>query len=276
MKPVWFDTSITGFTGAPDLSAFGMHSATLVTSWGFFRTFGKEYDYSHVDFDTCKRVANHPTYWAGRESNMIVLDIETFDLHTHDLPARDNIHDQLIEAVQIYRNAHPGVAIGYYGNLPQVAFYPPLYGSDPIWAQYKPDYETWVKNNKQFLTNLNDETLAVTRKGLCAAVDRVFPSCYHADKIALPMPQNMKWWKAMHDGNVVESLQYQKPIIPYLSPQYQARGEYFDAGVWREMLQHSLDNPNTDGVCIYQAVTAGTKFDASDPWWTETLEIIGK
>ncbi len=52
--------------------------------------------------------------------------------------------------------------------------------------------------------------------------------------------------------------------------------EYFPAGVWEEMLQHSLDNPNTDGVCIYQAVVAGTEFDANAPWWTETLEVIGK
>ena len=79
----------------------------------------------------------------------------------------------------------------------------------------------------------------------------------------------------MHDGNVTESLQYQKPIIAYLSPQYQGRGEYFPAGVWKEMLQHSLDNPHTDGVCIYQSVIAGTAFDISTPWWTETLEVIG-
>lgn len=276
MKPIWFDTSITGFTGTPDLSAFGMHSATLVTSWGFFRAFGKEYDYSHVDFDTCKRVSQDQKFWAGRESDMIVLDIETFDLHTPDLPLRDTIHDQLIEAVQIYRDAHPGVAIGYYGNLPQVAFYPPLYGSDPIWAHYKPYYETWVANNKQVFSNLDDATLEKTQKGLCAAVDRVFPSCYHADKIALPMPANLKWWKAMHDGNITESLQYQKPVIAYLTPQYLGKGEYFPAGVWKEMLLHSLNNKNVDGVCVYQSVTAGTEFDPAANWWTETLEVIGK
>ena len=52
--------------------------------------------------------------------------------------------------------------------------------------------------------------------------------------------------------------------------------EYFPAGVWEEMLQHSLDNPYTNGVCVYQAVTAGTEFDATTPWWIETLQVIGK
>jgi hypothetical protein len=276
MKPIWFDTSINQFKNAPDIKSVGLHSATMMSSWGFFRKLGGEYDYSHIDMETVKRVANDPKFWIGKESNMLVLDFEMLDLHTPDLPLRDHYHDQLIETVQIYREAHPGIAIGYYGELPQIAFYPPLYKTgDPAWAHYKPHYEEWVSNNKHVLTNLDDATLETTRKGLCAAVDRVFPSCYSGRKEPLPMPESLKWWKASHDGNVEESLQYQKPIIPYLTPQYQGRGEYFPAGVWKEMLQHSLNNKNTDGVCIYQSVVAGTEFDPSALWWTETLEAIG-
>lgn len=276
MKPIWFDTSITSYNNAPDLSAFGLHSATLMTAWGFCRKLGGQYDYSHVDIETVKRVANDPVYWIGKESNMLVLDLEIFDLHTTDLPLRDHYHDQLIEAAKIYRNAHPGIAIGYYGLLPQITFYPPLYGSDPAWDHYKPDHDKWIANNKQVLGNLDDATLRKTHKGLCSVVDRVFPSCYHADKKALPMPENMRHWKAMHDGTVKESLRYQKPIIAYLTPQYEGRGELFPVGVWKEMLTHSLANKNVDGVCVYQSVVAGTEFDASAPWWTETLEVIGK
>lgn len=276
MKPVWFDTSITGFKNVPDLKSFGMHSATLMSPWGFFRKLGGVYDYSHIDMETVNRVAHHPEFWIGKENNMLVLDCEMLDLHTPDLPLRDHHHDQLIATVKIYRAAHPGIAIGYYGEFPQVAYYPPLYGTDPGWSHYKPHWETWTRNNKYVLTNLDDETLKETRKGLCAVVDRVFPSCYSGSKAAQPLPATLKHWKAMHDGNVEESLQYQKPIIPYLSPQYQGRGEYFDTGVWREMLQHSLSNKNTDGVCIYQAVVAGTEFDLNAAWWTETLEAIGK
>ncbi len=275
MKPIWFDTSITSYNNAPDLSAFGLHSATLMSSWGFFRKLGSEYDFSHIDMDTCKRVANHPTYWAGKESNMIVLDVEVIDLHSDDLPYRDHVHDQFIEAVQIYRQAHPGVAIGYYSEMPQNAFYPPLYGTDPVWDHYEPYHERWTANNKHVLTNLDDATLNESRKGLCSVVDRVFPSCYSGSKVALPMPENIRWWKLSHDGNIAESLQYQKPIIAYLTPQYQGRGEYFPAGVWKEMLTHSLTNKNVDGVCVYQSVVAGAEFDPSANWWTETLEVIG-
>ena len=76
-------------------------------------------------------------------------------------------------------------------------------------------------------------------------------------------------------GTFAESLQYQKPIIAYLTPQYQGRGEYFPAGAWKEMLTHSLTNKNVDGVCVYQSVVAGAEFDPSANWWTETLEVIG-
>lgn len=277
MKPIWFDTSINSLKNAPDLSAFGMHSATLITAWGFFRKVGGEYDYSHIDMDTVRYAANHPKFWIGKEADMIVLDMESLDLHVADLPLRDVHHDQLIETVQIYRDAHPGIAIGYYSALPQNAFYPPLYMTgDPLWAHYKPHYEEWVANNKHVMTNLDDSTLETTRKGICSVVDRVFPACYSGRNEPLPMPETMQWWKASFDGNITESLQYQKPIIPYLSPQYQGRGEYFPAGVWREMLTHALDHKYVDGVCIYQAVVAGTEFDSTANWWTETLEVIGK
>lgn len=275
MKPIWFDTSITGFANAPDLRTFGMHSATLMTAWGFFRKLGGEYDFSHIDMDTVKRVAQEQKFWDGKESDMVVLNVEALDLHTPDLPLRDHYHDQMIEAVQIYRNAHPGLAFGFYGVLPQNAFYPPLYGTDAVWDHYKPHYDTWVANNKHVLSNLDDLTLETTCKGICSVVDRVFPACYSGSKAALPMPGALKYWKASYDGNVTESLQYQKPIIAYLTPQYQGRGEYFDAGVWREMLQHALNNKCVDGVCIYQAVVAGTAFNPNAAWWTETLEVIG-
>jgi hypothetical protein len=275
MKPIWFDTSIQQFKNAPDIKSVGLHSATMMSSWGFFRKLGGEYDFSHVDMETCKRVANDPQFWIGKEANMLVLDLEVIDLHSDDLPYRDHVHDQFIEAVQIYRNAHPGIAIGYYSELPQNAFYPPLYASgDSVWSHYKTAWETWTKNNKQVLTNLDDATLSVTQKGLCSVVDRVFPSCYSGSKAALPMPENIRWWKLSHDGNIAESLQYQKPIIAYLTPQYQGRGEYFPAGVWTEMLLHSINNKNVDGVCVYQAVVAGTEFDPAANWWTETLAVL--
>lgn len=277
MKPVWFDTSINAFKNAPDLKSFGMQSAALLTAWGFFRQLGGVYDYSHIDMDTVRRTANHPTWWLGKEASMIVLDVESLDLHTPDLPLRDHVHDQLIETVQIYRSAHPGVAIGYYSAMPQKAVYAPLYATgDPLWSSYKDNHAEWRANNKHVLSNLDDATLKSNRKGLCSVVDRVLPSCYSAKKVALPLPERMKEWKAIHDGNIEESLQYQKPIVAYLSPQYQGAGEYFPAGVWREMLQHSLDHKYVDGVCVFQSGIAGTEFDPTANWWTETLEVMGK
>lgn len=278
-KPLWFDTSIETFVDGPALADHGILKATLMSLWGFLATNSDgTYDYSHIDMDTVRRVANHPTWWETRKNDMLVLDLEVLDVNHPDWPYRDHIHDQLIEACQIYREAHPNIAIGYYGEIPRLAFYEPLYWKNQHtgqWDQYKEAYAKWHKVNRQALTNLDDDTLKITQKGLCAVVDRVFPSCYHPEQSVLPMPQSLQWWKDSHDGNIEESLRYQKPIIAYLCPQYNGSGPYFETGVWKEMLSHSLHHPYVDGVCVYQAVPAGTKFDANADWWKETLEVVG-
>lgn len=269
--PIYFDTSYTQFTGAPSLESHGLHSATLVSSWGLF----DEPDTSKISFEKCRYAANHPTFWLGRESDMIVLDCETIDLHCEDLPLRDHNHDQLIEAVRIYREAHPGCAIGYYSELPQGNFYGGLYKTgDPIWSHYKAYYEQWVRNNKHPLTNLDDATLGRTKNGLCSVVDRVFPSCYLPLLGDINADRAFDLWTASHDENVRQAVQYQKPIIVYLCPQFENTATYLPAGMFGRMIGHSLRNPSVDGVCVYQSVVPGTPFDASSDWWKETLTIV--
>ena len=272
-KPIWFDTSITNFKNSPKLTDFGLHSATLMNTWGFFRVLGGVEDYSHIDMETCKRVANHPTYWIGKESDMIVLDVEVLDMHTDDLCQRDLNHDQHIQALEIYREAHPGCAIGYYSTMPELDYYGPLGNSGiPGWSHYKEHYEKWVARNKHFLTNVNNGDLTVRQHGLADVVDRVFPSVYQP--IQLPLPENMRWWKIVHDGNVEEAAKYRKPIVMYLCPQYEDTTNYLPAGSFREMLSHSVSHPQVTGVCIYQSVVGNPEFDATADWWKETLEVV--
>ena len=267
-KPIHFDTSYQTFIGAPRLQDHGLHSASMVSLWGLF----DGDDYSRISYDACRRVANHPTWWSGRESDMIVLDCEVIPLHASSRTERDAAHDQLIEAVKIYREAHPGNAIGYYSELPQLDFYGSLGNcGHQMWVHYKPHYENWVRNNKQFLYNY-DDNIRTNNKGLAAVVDRVFPSVYpnaaHKD-----WSDWMQWWMVVLDGNVEQAEQYQKPIYVYLSPQWDGRSEYLQPGRWKQMLEYTLANKSVDGVVVYQSVAVGTVFDSSAAWWKETLEV---
>lgn len=269
MKPIHFDTSYTTLQNAPRLQDHGLHSATLVSQWGLF----DGDDLSHISYEACRRVANHPEWWIGRESDMIVLDCEVIPLHSTSRKERDAAHDQLIEAVKIYREAHPGNAIGYYSELPQLDFYGPLGNSGlPEWAHYKAHYESWVRNNKQFLYNY-DDNIRTNNKGLAAVVDRVFPSVYPtlAHKYWTDW---MQWWMIVLDGNVEQAEQYQKPIYTYLSPQWDGKGEYVQPGRWKQMLEYALANRSVDGIVVYQSIPVGTEFNADAAWWKETLEVV--
>lgn len=264
-KPIWFDSSIENFNGAPDVTKFGFARATLITMWGLYREVGGKYDDDHIDMDVCRRAANHSTYWKGREGHMIVLDEESLNPHVADLCQRDHIHDQLTEAVEIYRRAHPSKVIGYYGVLPQISY-------DAGYPVDSPQYHAWTERNQQFLTNLDDHTLAVTKRGVASVVDRVFPSIYWHK----PLPESFDEWARLAEQTLIGAEIYQKPIIPYLMPLQYVDGEYplWPVGQWQRMLQWTLARPEVTGVVVYLPTPGGTQWDENATWWKETLEVV--
>jgi len=272
-KPIYFDHTIEMFRKLPDLRKMGFPRATLITSWGLYETVRGDYDTSRIDTETCRRTATEPTWWNERQADMIVLDEEHLDMHSDDLCRRDITHDQCIEAIRIYRAAHPGVAIGYYAKLPEASFYAPLIHAMPTsgWGP-RQVYLDWVEHNTQFSGNVNNGTLKLHNRGLLSQVDRIFPSMYQHWKDATNVDP-LEVWKHFHDGTIAECEQYQKPIMPYLSPRFAGSAEYFAPGVWREMLRHSLAHPSVDGVVIYQGTSEETDWDEYAIWWKETLEV---
>lgn len=276
MKPIYFGNSAFNYAGLPDIGPLGIKKLTEITPWGFYRKVNGVYDEDHIDMDTCRRVANDPEFWKGRESDMIVLDEEMLKQSDPDLCRRDIVHDELIEALKIYREARPGQAIGYYARLPEHNFYGPLGNSGyPEWAHYKDYYAAWVEHNKYLNQNINNKTLERVNRGLSAQVDRVFPSCYCNLAIST-LPDFIKWWKIVIDGNVEEAAKYNKPIYPYLSPQFNGRLHegFLPKGMFGEILEHTLSNPLVDGVVIYQTVPNQTPFDATADWWVELLAVL--
>jgi len=274
-KPVYFDSTIEVFTNRPDLRSLGFAQVTLITAWGLHGRIGNTYDFTRLNLDTCRTVANYPGWWDSRKSDAIVLDEEHMPMHTDDLVARDVVHDQLIEAVRVYRLAHPGVAIGYYAKMPELDFYSSLKRKFPNggWGDQSAA-QAWLEHNRQFVENVNNRNLTYHRRGLLSQVDRVYPSVYqHWTNGDVMDPFEV--WKVVHDGNVEQAEQYQKPIMPYLSPKLHGGGEYLPAGTWQKMLEHSLDHPSVDGVVIFQGTNVTTEWDESATWWIETKQAIG-
>jgi hypothetical protein len=264
VKPIYFDSSIEGFSSIPDFESLGFARSTLVTAWGLFASIGNQYDDDHIDLEVCKRVANDKTYWKGRETHAITLNEEWLEWNSADLPKNDHIHDQLIGAVKIYRMAHPGKAIGYYARMPITDYWTPQKpASDPAWA-------VWRKANRQVDNNLHDGDLSVVAKGPACYVDRVFPSLY----MHYALPANMPQYKRYVDAMLIEAATYRKPIIAYLSPQQQTDTfPMFPRESWREMLRYVYGHPLVDGVSVFVLPLGDKKWDESAEWWLEVKQL---
>ena len=264
-KPIYFTNTFAAYKNPPDVVSLGFFQSVLLTNWALFRNVpGSGYDTDHIDMDAVKKAASSATWWEKLQGQMIVVDEENLPWYTDDRPQRDHVHDQLIEAVQIIRSYHPGVAIGYYMRMPDRNYW------DAIGPKTTDGFIAWEKRNAMVLTNLDDDTLAVTRLGIAKHVDRVFPSLYSY----YDMPANMAAWKLYADRNIEQALIYNKPIIPYLCPNQQKAGyPQYAAGIFKEQVEHVLNNPAVDGVTIFPIITPNESFDESWDWWKELLTI---
>lgn len=264
-KPIYFTNTISAYKNAPDVVSLGFAQSVLLTSWALFRNVpGSGYDTDHIDMDAVRKAASNTTWWEKYRGQMIVIDEESLPWYTDDRPQRDHIHDQLIEAVQIVRQYHPGVAIGYYMRMPNRDYWIAI-GSKKAKA-----YKEWQERNTQTLSNLDDMSLTETRLGVAKQVDRVFPSLYSF----YDMPANMAAWKLYADRNIEQALIYQKPIIPYLCPNQQQPGyPQYAAGIFKEQVEHVLSNPAVDGVTIFPIITPNEQFDENWDWWKELIAI---
>ena len=258
-KPICFDSSIDTYVGCPDYRKLGFSGVSLVSAWGLNKTLPDgSIEWGRIDPETCRYAANHPTWWTGREKDMIVLDEETLDHHHPDFLIRDANHDQLIEAVRIYRESHPGNAIGVYGIMPERNY--------ASMKPNSPEGKVWKQRNRELLSNIDNGTGKKTKKSLSAIVDRVFCSCYGWEDY----PIGWENWIAYSTNSIKEATIYDKPVFVYLCPQKEpATGEpfvHYTNGTWKKMLDWSIANPLVDGVVIYQVVQPETVWNESAPW----------
>ena len=185
----------------------------------------------------------------------VVIDIEHWD------PI-----DEMDKLITVVRTLKQGVRaagnttmkFGFYMLLPIRDFLAPTMKAS------QPDrWERWMAQNEQM-------------RRLAAEVDVVFPSLY-------TVSENRADWIKFAEANIAEARKYNKPVIPFIWPQYHdtmlgpLATTYLPTKFWE--LQLNTIYPLSDSIAIWGSVKQGGGWDVWDgsrEWWSFTKDFAGK
>jgi len=248
-KPfIVFDGTL--YAGKPDLAQYAIQPITIT----YVSQFGGEWfkNTTHLpDKSSVQRIARE----AHAKSGPAVIDIEHWPLKG-DADQVQNSLTKYITILQWFKEAAPGLAVGYYGA-------PPL--RDYWRAISPPSSKDW-----QSLLGDNDR-----HQPLVEAVDILFPSLYtfYADQGA---------WVRYAYGQIAQARRSAngKPIYVFLMPQYhdsnrEHAGEYLQADYWR--LELETAKQYADGIVLWGGWGKNNrpaKWDDEATWWKVTKDFM--
>ena len=249
-KPfVVFDGTL--YSNKPNLSQYGIQPAKVA----YASEFGNDW-YKNAtrlpDKDAVQKVARE----AQARANPVVIDIEHWPLQGNPNQVRDSLL-KYMTVLQWFKNAAPGLAVGYYGA-------PPLHD---YWKTLNsPTSKEWAS-----FAGENDRL-----KPLAGAVDVLFPSLYtyYTDRGG---------WVRYAYGQIAEARRYGngKPVYVFLWPQYHdsnpsLKGAFLPADYWRLQLQ--MAKQYADGIIIWGGWGSNgpMKWDENAVWWKVTKEFMQK
>lgn len=248
-KPfVVFDGTL--YADKPDLAQYGIQPITIT----YVSQLGSEWfkDATRLpDRDTVQRIARE----AHAKSGHVVIDIEHWPLKGDSARVQNSI-SKYITVLQWFKEAAPGVAVGYYGS-------PPL-------RDYWRAINSPASKELQSLTEDNDRL-----QPLAGAVDILFPSLYtfYTDQGA---------WVRYAYGQIAQARRSAngKPIYVFLWPQYhdsnrELAGNYLPADYWR--LELETVKQYADGIVIWGGWGKNNrpaKWEDDAPWWKVTKEFM--
>ena len=240
----------TLYAEKPELSAFGIQPITIVYAGKFGPNWHKQSD-DLPDKEVVQRVARETRDKSGR----VVIDIEHWPLKG-DASQVQNSLGKYLTVLQWFKEAAPGLAVGYYGT-------PPL--RDYWRAISPPTTKDW-----QSLSADNDQL-----QPLVKAVDSLFPSLYtfYTDQGA---------WVRYAYGQITQARRCAdgKPVYIFLMPQYHESnrahaGEYLPADYWR--LELETAKQYADGIILWGGWGSNNrpaKWDDDAAWWKVTKEFM--
>ena len=241
----------TLYAGKPDLSVQGIRPISIA----YTGQFGGQW-YKNADNLPDKNLVQQVAREAQAKNFPTVIDIEHWPLDGDPNEVRASL-SKYMTVLQWFKQAAPGLAVGYYGA-------PPL---RDYWKSLKsPMSKEWASFAKE-----NDQL-----RPLAGAVDILLPSLYtfYTDRGG---------WVRYAYAQIAEARRYSngKPVYVFLWPQYHdsnpsLRGAFLPADFWRLQLQ--MAKQYADGIIIWGGwgPKGRMNWDENAAWWRVTKEFMKK
>lgn len=244
-----FDGTMYG--GKPDLQMYGIRPVSIAYAGAFGAQWYKNSE-TLPDKNTVQQVARD----AQAKKSPVVIDIEHWPLVGDSSKVRANL-TKYMTVLQWFKEAAPGLAVGYYGA-------PPI---RDYWKSLKsPTSKEWASFAKE-----NDQL-----RPLSEAVDVLFPSLYtyYTDRGGWVRYAYAQITEARRNANG-------KPVYVFLWPQYHDSNPSL---AWAEIppdfwrLQLQMAKQYADGVVIWGGwgPKGRVNWDENAAWWKVTKEFVRK
>lgn len=233
------------FTNKPDLESFSFKKIKTVAPQLNFWELGADIVKDFPSEIKTRELA------ANKSSSLIediyYIDIEQLPTGVNDLKLSWSESIVKLSAISNWlKNERNNFKFGFYDILPQ--------------REYWNRSQQWKDRNSYFLPLAN-------------FVDFVAPSLYtfYNDPVG---------WSAYAIDNINEAKKYNKPIYPFIWPQYHEssalKGQLINGDYWRSQLEIVLNY--ADGVIIWGGNTydwaTSTSTTDNNNWWFQTLDFI--
>ena len=162
--------------------------------------------------------------------------------------------DLIVALLARFRLEYPGVRCGLYGFLPQTTYW----RVQRVLPNYEKEHRDWSEINQ-------------AQTGLSHLVDVVFPSLY-------TQYPDQNGWARYAVENIIEAKRYNKPVYPFLWPQYHDSSElklqYIPQDYFK--MQIRLCEALCDGVVIWGGwdFTNDKQTAWDNPAWYDTMERL--
>lgn len=245
-----FDATL--YRNKPDLSATGMFPIVGAYSGHFGATWHQVPDQLPPK-DRVQQVARE----AVGKASLAFLDIEHWPQKGNLATVTASVN-KYVQVAQWFREAAPGLALGYYGVPPVQDYWRAINSSS------SPDYVSWMGDNDRL-------------RPLADIVDIFFPSLY-------TFYDDREGWRQQAIAQITEARRYGggKPIYVFLWPQFHDSNpslgwKYLPTDFWQ--LELEIARQYADGIVIWGGwgpENQPVDWNERAPWWTTTKAFLAK
>lgn len=238
------------YRNKPDLSAAGL----LPIVGAYAGHFGDTWHRVPSQFPPKGKVQQVAREAVGKAS-LAFLDIEHWPQKGSQVTVADSVN-KYVQVAQWFREAAPGLALGYYGIPPLQDYWRAIDSTSSA------EYVSWMSDNDRL-------------RPLANTVDIFFPSLY-------TFYDDREGWRRQAIAQIAEARRYGggKPIYVFLWPQFHDSNpdlawKYLPTDFWR--LELDTARQYADGIVIWGGwgpENDSVEWNERAPWWTTTKAFL--